>query len=474
MTGIVVATLALALLGQALFAQWLMVYTWDHPERLSSTRGPSRFLKPRVRFAVLLPARHEEAVIAETVRRVAAAHYPPGFLQIRVICHEDDEATALAARAAADDSDNANVSVVSFAGDRINKPRALNVGLASSTHEVVCVFDAEDDVHPDIFNVINTVMTDEGVGVVQSGVQLVNLRDHWFSLHNCVEYFYWYKSRLHFHAKVGMIPLGGNTVFLRRDLVERVDGWDENCLTEDADIGIRLSTLGESMRVVYDQEWVTREETPHSAAAVIRQRTRWHQGFIQVLAKGEWRGLPGWRRRALAILTLAQPLLDAVLIASLPLIVAAFLFLDLPVPIALLTSAPLYAVVLSVVTHTVGAHMFAREFDLVLPARTLLRLPMTYLPYQFLLSVGAVRAVVRYLAGRTNWEKTEHIGAHRPGAGPVEKPRLAVVREPQTAPTPLGKTFANSASAARLRAVARPLFKASDTPHRTRARQADE
>jgi len=47
-----------------------------------------------------------------------------------------------------------------------------------------------------------------------------------------------------------MVPLGGNTVFLRRDLLEQIGGWDQDCLTEDADVGIRLSTTGVPIRVL--------------------------------------------------------------------------------------------------------------------------------------------------------------------------------------------------------------------------------
>jgi glycosyltransferase XagB len=413
------AALAVGLAGQALFALWLMVYTWDHPERMAAARGPAGFCQPRFTFTVLLPARHEEAVIGETVRKVATVRYPAELVEIRVICHASDAATIAAARMAAAEGGFTNVRVQTFTGSLVSKPRALNEGLANSANEIVCIFDAEDDIHPDIFNVVNTVMAEESVGIVQAGVQLVNFLDHWFSIHNCLEYFFWYKSRLHCHAKAGMIPLGGNTVFLRRDLVERVGGWDEVCLTEDADIGMRLSALGEPIRVVYDREWVTREETPHSVPELVRQRTRWHQGFLQVLVKGDWRRVPGFRRRAFALLTLGQPVMDAALIASLPLVAIGALLLKLPVPVALLSCMPLYVVLLQMVTTTVGARMFAHEFSLRLPFRTLIRLPVTFLPYQLLLSIGALRAVVRQLAGRNNWEKTEHLGAHRPVVAPV-------------------------------------------------------
>ena len=125
---------------------------------------------------------------------------------------------------------------------------------------MVTIFDAEDDIHPEIFNVINTVLLNEEVSVVQGGVQLMNYQSKWYSVLNVLEYFFWFKSRLHYHARLGMTPLGGNTVFFTRDVLQRVGGWDEQDLTEDADIGIRISLLGEQMRVIYDDRYVTREE----------------------------------------------------------------------------------------------------------------------------------------------------------------------------------------------------------------------
>jgi len=41
------------------------------------------------------------------------------------------------------------------------------------------------------------------------------------------------------------------------------------------------------IRIVYDDEFVTREETPNSIDQFIKQRTRWNQGFIQILFAGE-------------------------------------------------------------------------------------------------------------------------------------------------------------------------------------------
>ncbi len=227
-----------------------------------------------------------------TIERVVRANYPLSLLEVLVICSIDDNGTIAKAQqkvAQLRRKGVTNVNVAAFKNKPINKPHGLNVGLRHTHNEVVTIFDAEDDIHPDIFNVVNTVLLNEPVAVVQGGVQLMNYQSKWYSVLNVLEYFFWFKSRLHYHARLGMTPLGGNTVFFTREVLQRVGGWDEQDLTEDADIGIRISLLGERMRVIYDDRYVTREETPPTLSQFIKQRTRWSQGFLQTLLKGEWR-----------------------------------------------------------------------------------------------------------------------------------------------------------------------------------------
>ena len=411
---IVLSLLSLTLTTYGLFTLWLMLSAWDRPARLRATAGPERFREPRLSFTVLIPARDEELVIGETIERVAAANYPPELLEIIVICQRDDPRTIGAVQRHTGHLGPSRARLVVYDEAPFNKPHALNVGFDSSHGEVVTVFDAEDDVHPDIFNVMNTVMLDDSAGVVQGGVQLMNFKEHWFSAFNCVEYFFYFRSRLHFNASIGMVPLGGNTVSIRRELVERVGRWDESCLTEDADIGVRLSALGEPIRVVYDSRWVTREETAHSRRAMVKQRTRWCQGFLQIFAKGDWRRLSGRRRRALAAATFGQPILDGLLISFVPLIPLALIYLKLPVLAAMITLTPLYVVGLQLLAGTLGLIEFGRLYGERVPVRLVARMPLTYLACQWLIGYSAARAIVRLVRRRSDWEKTEHRGAHRP------------------------------------------------------------
>ena len=168
----------------------------------------------------------------------------------------------------------------------INKPHGLNVALRQARTTWSTIFDAEDEIHPDIVSVVNTVMVNEGVKVVQGGVQLMNYESNWYSTLNVLEYFFWFKSRLHYHARHGSIPLGGNTVFFSRDLLNRhrrLGRVEPHRGRRHRPPGERM---GERIRVIYDDRYVTKEETPPTLAQFIKQRTRWSQGFMQTLAQG--------------------------------------------------------------------------------------------------------------------------------------------------------------------------------------------
>lgn len=426
--------LSVALTIQSAYTLYLMLYTWDEPEAYEKAKAPVLFLPPQRSFTVMLPARHEEEVIATTIERVVRANYPLHLLEVVVICSADDTGTIDKAEekiAELRGEGIRNVRVEVFHDKPINKPHGLNYGFRTTRHEVVTIFDAEDDIHPDIFNIVNTVMLTEGVNVIQCGVQLMNYQSNWYSTLNVLEYFFWFKSRLHYHARRKMTPLGGNTVFFTRDVLERVGGWDESNLTEDADVGIRISCLGEPVRVVYDDRYVTREETPPSLAHFIKQRTRWSQGFLQTLKKGEWRRLPSFEQKMLAVYTLGFPMAQAVLGLYVLISLVMMFTVKTPVLTAIVLSLPLYLLAAHFTLALLGLYEFTDAHGLRPSLKTPLVMALGYLPYQWVLSYAAVRAARRELAGINNWEKTAHVGAHRqdppsaPGAAGGSPPAAA-------------------------------------------------
>lgn len=287
--------LNLLFLIHGLISLYWLLFAWQDNNQISQEKTPHDFEPPTLSFTALIPARHEERVIGDTILAVAAMDYPVSLSEILVVIRQDDQATLAAAERTITQHHLRHCRIVTFADAPINKPHALNIGLQQARHQVVAVFDAEDQPHPRIYQIVNTLMQRHHLDVLQSGVQLMNHRSHWFATLNVLEYFFWFKSTMHYFAKQRVIPLGGNTVFFRRDQLQRLGGWDEQCLTEDAEIGFRLSVAGAKIGVNYDEATVTREETPHSVTHFIKQRTRWNQGFLEILRKGTWRQLASWR-----------------------------------------------------------------------------------------------------------------------------------------------------------------------------------
>jgi cellulose synthase/poly-beta-1,6-N-acetylglucosamine synthase-like glycosyltransferase len=404
------------MLIQGIVTFYLTLYVWEDPDRLDSIASPKKFLSPHISFTVLIPAKNERDVIGKTIQSIAAANYPSRLIEIITICEESDIDTIQGAQNVIKNSRIANAKVLTFNDAPVNKPHSLNKGLWAAKegpNEVIVVFDAEDEVNPEIFNIANTLFIMKKPDIIQAGVQLMNYDSRWFSAHNVLEYYFWFKSRMHFHTKVGMVPLGGNTVFFKTSKLREEGGWDDNCLTEDAEIGIRLSVNGAKIISTYDPVHITKEETPGSIAQFIKQRTRWNQGFIQVLKNGAWISYDSNFKRLFCLYTLSFPIIQAIFFITTPIVIIFGLFHKLPVGLSIFSFTPLLLIIMQYVVSVIALREFIQEQRLHHKKLIYLSLLVTYLPYQLLLSIGALRATYREIRGVNNWEKTVHLGEHR-------------------------------------------------------------
>lgn len=404
------AVLALVLLIPACTNLWWMMHAWRTPATHAAIAEARTGSGEPAGFSAIVPFRHEEeAVVRATVERLLAQTY--SWVEVVLsVGHDDPEAVDIARRLSTLDPER---TVVSIDHSPVkNKPRQLNTALRACVGDYVVIFDAESQAHPELLAHVDRLLAATDCDVLQSGVQLINHRTSWYSLRNCMEYFFWFRSRLHLHAQHGFIPLGGNTVFMRRSLLVEVGGWDESALTEDCELGVRLSSRGVRVAVTYDPRLATREECPDTVSALVKQRSRWNQGFLQVLAKGDWRNLPSRRQRLLARFTLLQPYLLALTFAAFPVAVAASIWLSAPLPITMITFLPLVPTLGSLMFECAALREFGRELRLPVGPRDYVRLVLSTIPYQVLLGYAAGRAMVRQLRGRDEWEKTPHAGHH--------------------------------------------------------------
>jgi cellulose synthase/poly-beta-1,6-N-acetylglucosamine synthase-like glycosyltransferase len=406
---VVIVAIVVFMIFVAVSSMWLSLYAWHTPENMQSA-GFGEPLEPKHGFSVIVPVRGAGInIVGPTISALVAQDHPDIEI-VMVVSGDDDEATRASAEALRDRYPD--LVQVAYAYGKKNKPLALMAALPYTSKEFVGIIDAESIASPKLKRMIDSTLQRTGADIVQGGVQLMNYRDSWYSLINCMEYYRWFKSRLRWHALRNFITLGGNSLVFRRDALVAVGGWDTNNLAEDCEIGVRMSVAGYKVAVAYDPEHVTRESTPDSMRRLVKQRRRWMQGFLQTYRKGVWRELDTWRMRALARYTLLMPLAQAVFGLLLPLSIAAALWLNVPTVLALFTFVPLAAFLVTLGADMVALQEFGKDFGLKVGLRDHARLVLGTFPYQFLLSIAAVGAVVRQIRGQDNWELTVQAGQH--------------------------------------------------------------
>jgi cellulose synthase/poly-beta-1,6-N-acetylglucosamine synthase-like glycosyltransferase len=428
-----VLVVSIVLFSMAFATLWWMMHAWRTPETLASTTFAKPVGATGLSFTLLLPIRHErQDVVENTVQKMLESNHQ-NFEIVIITGADDPETTGIAQRLSM--IDPYRIKTVIDPAPR-NKSTGLNSALLSGQvrGDIVGVFDAEDVVHPDLLTHVDHAFRSENADVVQGGVQLLNFYSSWYSLRNCLEYFFWFRSRLHLQAEKGFITLGGNTVFTKRELLEPPPGvtermhpgssiewgWDEYCLAEDCELGVRLSSKGKKVVVAYSPEMVTREETPDTIPSFIKQRTRWNQGFLQVYRKGIWKHLPTARQRWLARFTLSTPFYQALSGLAVPLGLAIGVFVKVPLPIAMLSWMPAVPALLVLFFEVAALRDFGKEYfgknqadrEHKVRAIDYVKLIVSMPFFQILLMFAALRAVWRELRGRRDWELTAHVGAH--------------------------------------------------------------
>lgn len=409
------------------------LYAWQVPGRTNTSVELDDNDEPTETFTIIVPARHEGEVLARTLRRILETDYPHVLVQVLVAIADDDPDTLAVARAVANDfPESIQVMVVELDGQHPTKPLSLQAVYREATGSLVGIADAESIFSDRLLRSVNTLARrNRHISIFQGGVALMNTRSHgwarparfgavagamdwinrgtsWWRAHNCLEYYFWFRSRLHLSARNEFIPLGGNTLFIRREVLFELDGW-RNLLTEDCDFGTRASIAGFKTMVFYHPDLVTKEQTPDSIVSLIKQRTRWHGGFLQVLALREWRRVPGLRSKLLAFETLATPLFAAYCGIALPVAITLAITLHAPVPLVIISVLPLLAAFLTAVVSAIGIGEFNRLYGYAPRRGEALLIVITTPIYQLALSIAALRAIQRMLLGQNGWEKTTHL-----------------------------------------------------------------
>lgn len=398
---------------QGLLSLWQMLAAWQN----GNDEDDLERLKPqfvaRTFISVIIPAYREEKVIGDTLTQLAKQKYPKNLFEIVLPLAKADFKTIEAVMNVKKQNPQVSIKPIVFDKKPVNKPDGLNKVLNETRGDYVVVFDAEDQVHTKLFAAIDSYVQQFGRKVLQTEVRLVNWSTRWFSLQNALEYYFWFVSRLKWHAEQGFVTLGGVSVFFPKEVLLEIGGWDKHCLTEDAKIGLTCSLEGFEIEVLNLPGMETEEETPYTLRSFVKQRTRWIQGFLQIFSSFEWLGLSR-KNQVYFLIVFLFPLINFGLYIWFGISLAIALVTKLPMAVTLISFLPLTILVFQIVVMVAGVHdLLARKQQVWLMPVAIIIMIVTYFPYQILVSVCAIRAVYRNIAANYNWEKTTHENIHR-------------------------------------------------------------
>lgn len=248
---------------------------------LFSLKRPRPILpgRRRGRFICLIAARNEESVIADAVGSLKNQNYPAELVEVVVVpnnCTDRTHDAAVAAGATVWDCPEGarcKGDALHYAVDRLLREREF---------DVLCVFDADNIVHPDFVSRMNDAFC-AGARVAKGALRVKNPYDSWVS--GCYGLYFTLFDRFYSRPRMTLglsSKLVGTGFGVSRRVLEQMGGWNTTTLAEDAEFSAQCVAAGE--RVWFVESAVTYDEAPRDFATTLRQRRRWCSGLMDVAA----------------------------------------------------------------------------------------------------------------------------------------------------------------------------------------------
>ena len=230
-------------------------------------------------YTVLCPLYKEWQVVPQFVSAMSHLDYPKEKLQVLFLLEEDDLETIHRIREY-DLPDYFEMAVIPHSLPK-TKPKALNYGIEIAKGDYVVIYDAEDI--PEINQLKKAVLAFQKAGertaCVQAKLNFYNPHQNTLTRAFSAEYSLWFELILTGLQSLGApIPLGGTSNHFRLKDIRTLNGWDAFNVTEDCDLGLRLSKLG-YQTAIFDS--TTHEEANSQIINWFSQRSRWIKGYIQ-------------------------------------------------------------------------------------------------------------------------------------------------------------------------------------------------
>lgn len=273
--------------------------------------------------SILIPAHNEEKVIGAAIDSMLKLDYPKKKLRIIVINDGSTDTTRkIVERYAKRDSRVELFNIPKGKGGK-GKSRVLNLGVKRAKSDIIAVYDADNTPEKNSLRyLVAQLLLNKELGGVIGKFRTVNKNHNLLTKFINVETLSFQSmlqaGRWQMH---GIATLPGTNFVMWTSLIRQLDGWDEEALTEDSELSIRIYEAG--YKIKYIPYAITYEQEPQEWKVWIKQRMRWVRGNNYVVSKF-LKHIPNFKNKRLAFDLLYTLALYYIFFAAI--IISDFLF----------------------------------------------------------------------------------------------------------------------------------------------------
>jgi 1,2-diacylglycerol 3-beta-glucosyltransferase len=262
----------------------LLARPWIAPTTLPTTEGQGENSgQPQDWSAwpfvsLLVAAKNEEAVIAKLVESLCNLDYPASRYEVWIVDDDSSDRTPQILQELTKAYPRLRV-LQRRVGATGGKSGALNQVWPDSKGDIIGVFDADARVPGDLLRRMVPMFEQPDVGAVQVRKAIVNRAKNLWTRGQQAEMAldsYLQQQRV---AVGGIGELRGNGQFVRRTALNQCGGWNEETITDDLDLTMRLHFSGWTIQFLLQP--AVGEEGVEQPLALWHQRNRWAEGGYQ-------------------------------------------------------------------------------------------------------------------------------------------------------------------------------------------------
>lgn len=238
------------------------------------------------KFSIVIPGRNEEGTIIRAIKSILHSKYPKDRLEIVVVDDGSTDATAQKVHTLIDTNPNAPVRLVTQ--KNAGKAHALNNGIKNyATGELIMCLDADSYIAKDALHNAARHFIDPKVKALSSNVKIIE-RPGILNMTQRYEYMLCYQMKRAESLLNCEYIVGGIGSVFRRSMLEQINYYDTNTVTEDIDITMKVLVLGnKENKAVYGSDVVAYTESVMTVSDLIKQRFRWKWGRCQTFLKNK-------------------------------------------------------------------------------------------------------------------------------------------------------------------------------------------